>query len=201
MTIATLPIYLRPMVPRQARRAPLSRTGACNAARLERGGVGLAYDLRHGGDLPQGPLAQRTDSEQTSRDVGATAKYLSVGFDGKSEAVAVGAGKPRFDHSPDQRLIEIGLEAGTREGEVTLHELGRRGTTPQDFQPEALAAPLDLRHRAPQQHGTALVKLAHEPRMHLNRKSMAVRIEERPKMPEEARLLTVWEPLPNVLQR
>jgi hypothetical protein len=30
---------------------------------------------------------------------------------------------------------------------------------------------------------------------------MAVRIEERPKMPEETRLLVLWEPLPNVLQR
>ncbi len=75
------------------------------------------------------------------------------------------------------------------------------GATPQDFQPEALAVPLDLRHRSPQQHGAALVELAHEPRMHLDRQSMAVRIEERPKMPEEARLLADWERLPNVLQR
>jgi hypothetical protein len=157
------------MVPRQARRAPLSRTGACNAARLSAAASAWRTISGTGGDLPQGPLAQRTDSEQTSRDVRATAEHLSVGFDGKSEAVAVGAGKPRFDHSLDQRLIEIGLESGTREGEVTLHDLGCRGATPQDFQPEALAAPLDLRYRAPQQHGTALVKLAHEPRMHLNR--------------------------------
>ena len=43
-------------------------------------GIGLAHDLRHGSDLPQSPLAERSDGEQASRGFRATAKYLSIAF-------------------------------------------------------------------------------------------------------------------------
>ena len=89
------------------------------------------------------------------------AEHLPVGFDGKPETMGIGAGELALEHSLDQRLIEIGLEARTSESEIGLDDpLGSPRSAPQQIaslKPPAFRA---TSSPTPQQNGAAFVELA-----------------------------------------
>ena len=113
--------------------------------------------------------------------------------------MGVGPRKPSVDQALDQGLVEIGPDARAIEDEIGVDRLRGARAAPQDVELVAVWCPLEVCRRTADQNRTASIELGHQPRVNLDRQAMAMCVEERAKMPEEACLLDDRKRPPDVL--